>query len=46
MLINMFSPTFVPNFITLICKKDSRNAEIDRLIKSSIMRISNAANLP
>ena len=44
-LINMLSPTFVPNLVTSL-KNEFRNAKRGRLIKWSIMRIFNEAEPP
>ena len=41
----MFSPTFVKNLVTLAWKNESRNANIDQLIKRYIMCISNEVEL-
>ena len=46
MLVNMFSPIFVPNFNSLTSLNESRNAKIDRLVDRSIMRMCNEAEQP
>ena len=45
-LINIFSPTFVPKFGDFSLKNESRNAKRGRLIKWSIMHIFNEAEPP